>query len=100
MVITDAKLRCKASLLGHVWTLLKPLAMFTMLYVVFLQILGTGAAADARSLTHATRGAQSALVPEARHTSARGVRATLAVPLAGEGHAFEVVCDHRIELLA
>jgi ABC-2 type transport system permease protein len=43
MVITDFKLRYQASLLGYVWTLLKPLAMFTILYVVFVKLLRIGA---------------------------------------------------------
>ena len=44
MVITDFKLRYQASLLGYLWTLLKPLAMFTILYIVFVQLLKIGAA--------------------------------------------------------
>lgn len=44
MVITDFKLRYQASVLGYVWTLLKPLAMFTILYIVFVQLLRIGAA--------------------------------------------------------
>jgi ABC-2 type transport system permease protein len=43
MVINDFKLRYQASLLGYLWTLLKPLAMFTVLYVVFIQLLKFGA---------------------------------------------------------
>jgi ABC-2 type transport system permease protein len=43
MVITDFKLRYQASVLGYVWTLLKPLAMFTILYIVFVQLLKIGA---------------------------------------------------------
>jgi ABC-2 type transport system permease protein len=44
MVVTDFKLRYQASFLGYLWTLLKPLAMFTILYVVFVQLLKIGAA--------------------------------------------------------
>jgi ABC-2 type transport system permease protein len=44
MVITDFKLRYQASLLGYLWTLLKPLAIFTILYLVFVQLLKFGSA--------------------------------------------------------
>jgi ABC-2 type transport system permease protein len=44
MVVTDFKLRYQASLLGYLWTLLKPLAIFTILYLVFVQLLRIGAA--------------------------------------------------------
>ena len=43
MVINDFKLRYQASFLGYLWTLLKPLAMFTILYIVFIQLLKIGA---------------------------------------------------------
>jgi ABC-2 type transport system permease protein len=43
MVITDFKLRYQASLLGYLWTLLRPLAMFSILYVVFARFLRFGA---------------------------------------------------------
>ena len=43
MVISDFTLRYQASLLGYLWTLLKPLAMFTILYIVFVQLLKIGA---------------------------------------------------------
>ena len=43
MVITDFKLRYQASLLGYLWTLLRPLAMFSILYVVFARFLKLGA---------------------------------------------------------
>lgn len=42
MVVTDFKLKYQASLLGYLWTLLKPLAMFTILYVVFAVLLRFG----------------------------------------------------------
>ena len=42
MVATDFKLRYQASLLGYLWTLLKPLAIFTILYFVFVQLLKIG----------------------------------------------------------
>lgn len=44
MVTTDFKLRYQASLLGYLWTLLKPLAIFTILYLVFVQLLKFGSA--------------------------------------------------------
>ena len=44
MVITDFKLRYQASVLGYLWTLLRPLALFSILYLVFVKLLkfGTG----------------------------------------------------------
>ncbi len=43
MVVTDFKLRYQASLLGYLWTLLRPLAMFSILYIVFARFLRLGA---------------------------------------------------------
>ena len=43
LVITDFKLRYKGSALGYVWTLLKPLALFAVMYVVFVRFLKFGA---------------------------------------------------------
>lgn len=43
LVITDFKLRYKGSALGYVWTLLKPLAMFAVMYIVFVRFLKFGA---------------------------------------------------------
>ena len=43
MVITDFKLRYQASILGYLWTLLRPLAVFTILYIVFARFLRMGA---------------------------------------------------------
>lgn len=42
MVRTDFKLRYQSSVLGYLWSLLKPLFLFTILYVVFTMILGIG----------------------------------------------------------
>ena len=42
-VVTDFKLRYKESFLGYVWTLLKPLALFAVMYVVFVHFLRFGA---------------------------------------------------------
>lgn len=42
MVRTDFKLRYQNSALGYLWSLLKPLFLFTILYVVFTMILGIG----------------------------------------------------------
>lgn len=42
MVVTDFRLRYQASLLGYLWTLLKPLAVFTILYIVFARLLTIG----------------------------------------------------------
>lgn len=43
LVITEFKLRYKGSVLGYLWSLLKPLALFAVLYVVFVQFLRFGA---------------------------------------------------------
>jgi ABC-2 type transport system permease protein len=42
LVITDFKIRYKGSALGYVWTLLRPLALFSILYVVFVRFLKVG----------------------------------------------------------
>jgi ABC-2 type transport system permease protein len=43
LVITDFKLRYKGSALGYLWSLLRPLALFAVLYIVFVQFLRFGA---------------------------------------------------------
>jgi len=43
MVITDFKLRYQGSVLGYLWSLLRPLALFSILYVVFVKFLKVGA---------------------------------------------------------
>jgi ABC-2 type transport system permease protein len=43
MVDSDLKLRYQASFLGYLWTLLRPLAIFSILYVVFVRFLRLGA---------------------------------------------------------
>jgi ABC-2 type transport system permease protein len=42
LVITDFKLRYQNSVLGYAWSLLKPLGLFTVLYVVFTKIFSFG----------------------------------------------------------
>ena len=42
MVITDFKLRYQASLLGYLWTVLRPLALFSILFIVFVKFLRLG----------------------------------------------------------
>lgn len=42
MVITDFKVRYQNSVLGYLWSLLKPLFMFAILYVVFTYIIPLG----------------------------------------------------------
>jgi len=42
LVITDFKLRYQGSVLGYLWSLLKPLALFTVLYFVFVRFLKFG----------------------------------------------------------
>ena len=39
LVRTDFKLRYQGSILGYAWTLLRPLLLFTILYVVFIKFL-------------------------------------------------------------
>jgi len=42
LVITDFKLRYQGSLLGYLWSLLRPLAIFAILYIVFVDFLRLG----------------------------------------------------------
>lgn len=42
LVITDFKLRYQGSALGYVWSLLRPLALFVILYIVFAKFLKIG----------------------------------------------------------
>ena len=42
LVITDFKLRYQGSVLGYLWSLLKPLLLFTILYFVFVRFLKFG----------------------------------------------------------
>jgi len=42
LVITDFKIRYKNSVLGYIWTLVRPLALFAVLYVVFVMFLRVG----------------------------------------------------------
>jgi ABC-2 type transport system permease protein len=42
MVITDFKLRYQGSVLGYVWSLLRPLFLFIILYIVFAKFLRIG----------------------------------------------------------
>jgi ABC-2 type transport system permease protein len=42
LVITDFKLRYQNSVLGYVWSLLRPLFLFLVLYLVFVVVLKTG----------------------------------------------------------
>ncbi|MGQ7394475.1 ABC transporter permease [Streptococcus suis] len=39
MVKTDFKLRYQGSLIGHLWSILKPLLLFTIMYMVFIRFL-------------------------------------------------------------
>jgi ABC-2 type transport system permease protein len=42
LVRTDFKLKYKGSVLGHAWSLLKPISLFTILYFVFVRFLKFG----------------------------------------------------------
>ncbi len=44
LVITDFKLRYQGSVLGYLWSLLRPLALFVILYFVFAKFLRVGEA--------------------------------------------------------
>lgn len=46
LVITDFKLRYQGSILGYLWSLLKPLGLFAILYVVFVRFLRFGSDLD------------------------------------------------------
>ncbi|HEP1820122.1 TPA: ABC transporter permease [Streptococcus suis] len=39
MIKTDFKLRYQGSLIGHLWSILKPMMLFTIMYLVFVQFL-------------------------------------------------------------
>lgn len=43
MVSTDFKLRYQQSFLGYIWSVLKPLMLFTIMYLVFVRFLKSGA---------------------------------------------------------
>jgi ABC-2 type transport system permease protein len=43
LVVTDFKLRYQGSVLGYVWSLLRPLLLFVILYIVFARFLKFGA---------------------------------------------------------
>jgi len=43
MVRSDFKLRYQGSVLGYIWSLLRPLALFVILYIVFTKFLKIGA---------------------------------------------------------
>lgn len=42
LVVTDFKLRYQSSALGYIWSLLRPLALFAILYIVFAKFLKVG----------------------------------------------------------
>ena len=42
LVVTDFKLRYQGSVLGYIWSLLKPLMLFAIMYVVFVRFLRFG----------------------------------------------------------
>lgn len=46
LVVTDFKLRYQGSVLGYLWSLLRPLALFAILYVVFVKFLRFGNAVE------------------------------------------------------
>jgi ABC-2 type transport system permease protein len=46
LAVTDWKLRFFGSVLGYVWSLLRPLLLFGILYVVFSQFVGVNAGID------------------------------------------------------
>ena len=46
LVVTDFKLRYQGSVLGYIWSLLKPLMLFAIMYVVFVHFLRFGEGID------------------------------------------------------
>ena len=46
LVVTDFKLRYQGSVLGYMWSLLKPLMLFAIMYTVFVHFLRFGAGLD------------------------------------------------------
>lgn len=46
LVVTDFKLRYQGSILGYAWSVLKPLFLFAILYLVFDRFLGLGRTID------------------------------------------------------
>jgi ABC-2 type transport system permease protein len=46
LALTDWKLRFFGSVLGYVWSLLRPLLMFGILYLVFSEVVGVGAGVE------------------------------------------------------
>ena len=42
LVKTDFKLRYQGSIMGHLWSILKPLMLFSVMYLVFVRFLGLG----------------------------------------------------------
>lgn len=46
LVVTDFKLRYQGSVLGYLWSLLKPLMLFAILYVVFINFMRFGQGQD------------------------------------------------------
>lgn len=46
LVVTDFKLRYQGSVLGYLWSLLKPLLLFAIMYVVFIHFLRFGEGRD------------------------------------------------------
>jgi ABC-2 type transport system permease protein len=51
LVITDFKLRYQGSVLGYLWSLLKPLMLFAIMYVVFVHFLRFGAGIEHFAVT-------------------------------------------------
>lgn len=43
MVVTDFKVRYQGSVLGYAWSVLRPLFLFAILYIVIVKFLGVGA---------------------------------------------------------
>lgn len=46
LVVTDFKLRYQGSVLGYLWSLLKPLMLFAILYVVFIHFMRFGSGGE------------------------------------------------------
>ena len=46
LVITDFKIRYQGSALGYLWSLLRPLFLFSILYFIFVHFLRIGAGVE------------------------------------------------------
>ena len=86
---TEFKLRYFGSVLGYLWSLMRPLLFFGVLYVFFTQIFSVGAGRAALRRVPADRascsGTTSPRPRELRHLSGRSRAAAAQDPLPADG---------------